>query len=169
MNLHIGGLQRKDGWKILNAQPGPDVDYVGDIRNLGEFADGSIDTIYASHVLEHVSQGDIAKVVKGIHRALKPGGEFHVAVPDLDVLCHQFLNPRASVQMKWQIMQMMFGGQIDPHDFHNVGLNEHFLRHFLGEAGFREVRRIASFGIFQDTSELRLFGLPISLNMTAVK
>jgi predicted SAM-dependent methyltransferase len=168
MKLHIGGQQRKEGWKILNAQPSPDVDFVGDIRNLDQFGDGAIETIYASHVLEHVDQTEIAAVLRGIRRTLKQGGEFQVSVPDLDVLCHLFLNPRASVQMKWQIMQMMFGGQVDPHDFHYIGLNEHFLRHFLGQAGFRDVRRVASFGIFQDTSELRLFGFPISVNMIAV-
>jgi predicted SAM-dependent methyltransferase len=169
MKLHIGGRERKDDWKILDAQPGPNVDYVGDIRNLDQFGDDSLDAVYASHVLEHVGQSDIAPVLKGIRRTLKPGGELQVAVPDLDVLCHLFLNPRASVQMKWQTMQMMFGGQTDAHDFHYVGFNEHFLRHFLGETGFREMRRVASFGLFQDTSELRLFGTPISLNMVAVK
>jgi predicted SAM-dependent methyltransferase len=169
MNLHIGGRERKDGWKILDAQSGPEVDYVADIRNLSQFGDDSIESVYASHVLEHVGQADIVPVLRGIRRTLKQGGEFRVAVPDLDVLCHLLLNPRASVQMKWQTMQMMFGGQIDPHDFHYVGLNEHFLGHFLGEVGFREVRRVASFGLFQDSSELRLFGVPISLNMIAVK
>lgn len=169
MNLHIGGLERKDGWKILNAQAGPEVDYVGDVRDLGQFGDDSIESIYASHVLEHVGQADIVMVLKGIRRILKQGGEFRVSVPDLDVLCRLFLNPRASVKEKWQIMQMMFGGQIDRHDFHYVGLNEHFLGHFLVEVGFREVRRVASFGIFRDTSELRLFGFPISVNMIAVK
>ncbi len=169
MNLHIGGQQRKEGWKVLNAQAGPDVDFVGDIRDLGQFADATCENIYASHVLEHVGQADLAPVLRGIRRALRTGGEFQVAVPDLDVLCQLFLNPRASVQMRWQTMQMMFGGQIDAHDFHYVGLNEQFLRHFLTEAGFREIRRVASFGLFQDTSELRLFGVPISLNMIAAK
>ena len=169
MNLHIGGEQRKDGWKILNTQAGPDVDFVGDIRNLDQFGDESVDIVYASHVLEHVGQADIAAVLHAIRRILKAGGEFQVSVPDLDVLCHLFISPRATVQMKWQIMQMMFGGQISTHDFHYVGLSELFLRNFFSQAGFREVRRVASFGMFQDSSELRLVGFPISLNMIAVK
>jgi predicted SAM-dependent methyltransferase len=169
LKLHIGGRERKDGWTVLNPIAGPDVDVVGDIRDLSGFADDSIDTIYASHVLEHVGQADIVPALKGIRRALKPGGQFQVAVPDFDVLCHLQLSPRAPLQVKWQIMQMMFGGQVDAHDFHFVGLNEQFMRHFLGETGFREVRRVQSFGVFQDTSELRLLGFPISLNMIAVK
>ena len=75
MNLHIGGRERKDGWKILDAQPGPEVDYVADIRNLSQFGDDSIESVYASHVLEHVGQADIiAQVLRGIRRTLKLGG-----------------------------------------------------------------------------------------------
>jgi predicted SAM-dependent methyltransferase len=169
MNLHIGGHQRKEGWRILNAQAGSDVDFVGDIRDLGQFGDGTLDQVYASHVLEHVGQAALAPAIQGIRRALKVGGELRVAVPDLDVLCQLFLNPRASIEMRWQTMQMMFGGQIDPHDFHYVGFNEQFLRHFLIQTGFREIRRVDSFGIFQDTSELQLCGVPSSLNMIATK
>lgn len=73
------------------------------------------------------------------------------------------------MQLRWQIMQMMFGGQIDAHDFHYIGLNEQFLGHFLAATGFGQIRRVRSFGLFEDTRELRMFGVPISLNMIAVK
>jgi hypothetical protein len=39
----------------------------------------------------------------------------------------------------------------------------------LTQAGFREITRVESFGIFQDTSELQLHGVRISLNMIATK
>ena len=44
----------KDGWKILNIQKFDGVDYQGDISDLSQFEDNSIDEIYASHVVEHV-------------------------------------------------------------------------------------------------------------------
>ena len=34
LRLHVGGKEKKDGWKILNIQPGPDVDYVGSCTDL---------------------------------------------------------------------------------------------------------------------------------------
>ena len=54
MKLHIGGKEIKDGWKILNIQKFDGVDYQGDISDLSQFEDNSIDEIYASHVVEHV-------------------------------------------------------------------------------------------------------------------
>src|SRR5258708_26858152 len=100
MNLHVGGQERKDGWKILNVLPGPDVDYVGDLRDLSRFAGESIDNIYASHVLEHVSQADVLPVLRGVYRTLRRGGRVFVSVPDLDVFFPFFFTPRAPPLVK---------------------------------------------------------------------
>ena len=169
MHLHIGGQERKDGWQVLNVLPGAHVDHVGDLRDLSQFGDSSVANVYASHVLEHVNQNEIQAVLRGVHRILVPGGKFMVAVPDMDVLCHLFINPLASQEIKWHAMRMMFGGQIDAHDFHYIGFNEQFLRDLLRGAGFTEVARVASFGLFQDTSEFKPYGIPISLNLIATK
>ena len=61
MKLHIGGKETKEGWSILNIQKKDGVDFVGDISDLSQFKNNSIDEIYASHVLEHVSQKKLAK------------------------------------------------------------------------------------------------------------
>jgi SAM-dependent methyltransferase len=55
-----------------------DVDHRVDIRNL-PFADGSYDLVFASHVLEHIS--DDIQAVKEIRRVLKPGGMAVLPVP----------------------------------------------------------------------------------------
>jgi predicted SAM-dependent methyltransferase len=169
MNLHIGGQERKGGWSVFNVQPGPHVDYVGDMRDLSRFGDASIENVYASHVLEHVNQSEVLPVLRGVHRILTSGGSFLISVPDLDVLCQLFISPQATQEVKWHTMRMMFGGQIDPHDFHYMGFNEQFLRDLLGQAGFAQVHRAVSFGIFQDASDFRPYGVPISLNVIAVK
>jgi hypothetical protein len=70
---------------------------------------------------------------------------------------------------KWHAMRMIFGGQLDAHDFHNVGFNELFLRDFLAQAGFSGVQRVPSLGVLHDTSEYEPYGFPISLNLIAVK
>jgi predicted SAM-dependent methyltransferase len=169
MNLHVGGQERKDGWKVLNVQPGPHVDYVGDLRNLASFADTCAENVYASHVLEHVNQAEVLPVLRGVHRILARGGKFLISVPDLDVLCHLFISPWATPEMKWHAMRMIFGGQTDSYDFHYIGFNEQSLRDLLTQAGFSDVQRVVSLGVFQDTSEIRPYGFPISLNIIATK
>ncbi len=169
MRLHIGGKEVKEGWKILNIQPAPGVDFVGDIMDLRQFTDRSIDEIYASHVLEHVPQGAVAPTLAGMYRVLKRGGRLMISVPDMDILCRNFLRPDLGLEARYQFMRMMFGGQIDPNDFHFFGWNLEFMNHFLSEAGFMSIERVPSFGLFQDTSELRPLDEPISLNVVAIK
>ena len=169
MKLHIGGEQKKEGWHILNIQPKEGVDYIGDINDLNQFDANSIQEIYASHVIEHVSQGNVLKTFDGIRRVLCPGGKFSVSVPDMDILCHSFISPVTSPAVKWHVMRMMFGGQVDAHDYHFVGWNQAFMFDFLQRAGFLTASRVDSFGLFMDTSEFRPYGFPISLNVIAVK
>lgn len=169
MNLHIGGKEKKEGWKILNIQPGEHVDYLGDISNLAQFADASFEMIYASHVLEHVQQKDVQKTLMGIHRVLQPGGKFFISVPDWDILCHLFINPLASSDAKWHAMKMMLGGQEDQYDFHYVGFNQQILYGFLQESGFSDAVRVETFGLFSDSSDDKPYGFPISLNVVATR
>lgn len=169
MKLHIGGLQKKEGWKILNIQSKPGVDYIGDISNLDQFQDESIEEIYASHVFEHVKQKDVLKTLKEINRKLIKGGKFYVSVPDMDVLCKLFISPKATPKIKIHVMKMIFGGQIDDYDFHYFGWNYQFLSGFLKDANFSKINKVEKFGLFEDTSEYKPYGVMISLNVIAIK
>ena len=168
--LHVGGRQALPGWTVFDIAVGPHVDVVGDCRDLSAFAAGSAADIYASHVLEHLGYlDDLPRALAEFHRVLAPGGRLLVSVPDLDALCRLFLDPALDIQERFHVMRMMFGGQTDPHDLHRAGLNEAFLRDYLAVAGFRAVRRVEAFGLCQDSSTIRVRGVPISLNMVAEK
>ncbi|RZL03858.1 MAG: methyltransferase domain-containing protein [Rubrivivax sp.] len=169
MKLHIGGREVKEGWKLLNIMPLPGVDYLGDVCDLSQFADNSIDELYASHVLEHISQAKVGPTLKGLHRVLKPGGRLLISVPDLDVLCHAMLNPNLTPDNKFHVMRMIFGGQVDDFDYHYFGWNWTFLTSFLKGAGFSTMEKVEGFGIFTDTSDFKPYGFPISLNVIATK
>src|SRR5947208_16422768 len=109
--LHIGGKEAKAGWKILNIQPGPGVDYVGDIKDLSQFPDGMFDEIYGSHVLEHISQIDMVRTLLGLNRILGRDGKLMISVPDLEVLSKLLLSPDLDKAQRFHVMRMMFGGQ----------------------------------------------------------
>lgn len=171
LKLHIGGQEQRDGWVILDANPGPIVDYVGNCTDLSMFADNSCSEVYASHVFEHLGyDGDLQKAIEGVYRILKPGGRLCVAVPDLEILCRMYLAPQSNPEARFKIMRMMFGGRVDAHDIHYTGFDVTFLGSYLHTAGFKDIERVRSFDIgFKDTSELTYGGLPISLNLTARK
>jgi len=168
--LHIGGETPKPGWTIVNIQPGAHVDVVGNCIDLSCFGNSSVDAIYASHVLEHLGYLDeLPQALKEFRRVLKPGGRLMLSVPDLAVLCRLFLDERLDIENRFHVMRIMFGGQMDPHDYHKAGMTADFMADYLTVAGFREVERVDGFGLFEDTSTLTVAGVPISLNMQAVK
>ena len=170
MKLHIGGEQIKEGWKILNIQKKDGVDFVGDISDLSQFEDNSIEEIYASHVFEHVLQKNIKSTLIGIHRVIQDNGKFYVSVPDMNVLCKIFLEPKAPSKVKIHVLRMMFGGQIDDFDIHYFGWDFDLLKEFLLKAGFKKVEKVKSFSLFDDTSDFAPYsGVPISLNVIAYK
>ena len=100
---------------------------------------------------------------------LTKGGKFYISVPDLDILAHTFISPLASPEDKLLVMRMIFGGQSDDFDYHYFGWNQLFMFEYLNQAGFSDAERVLGFGLFDDTSNTRPFGFPISLNVIATK
>ena len=169
--LHIGGTLRHPDWEVIDAIPGPHVDHTGNAGDLARFPDATFEALYASHVLEHFDYaGAMEAALAEWRRVLKPGGALYVSVPDLDVLAGLFLRKDAlTIGQRFHVMRMIFGGHTTPYDYHHVGLNAEFLALFLTRAGFADIRRQAAFGLFADTSILTFGGIPISLNMTAIR
>ncbi len=170
MKLHIGGKEVREGWTLVNIQPGPGVDVVADCRELSMFADATAKEIYASHVLEHLSyQNELDQALREMRRVLQPGGLLYLSTPDFESLCRMFLDPQLTTEQRFHVMRMAFGGQTDPYDFHKAGLTMEFLVHFLAQAGFTKVKQVAEFKLFNDASSLTFAGRPVSVNLVAVK
>jgi predicted SAM-dependent methyltransferase len=169
--LHIGGTVAKDGWEVLNALQGEHVDHQCNASDLSRFSDGTFSEIYASHVLEHFDYRDeLLLTLKEWHRVLKPAGRLLVSVPNLDVLAALLLDKeRLTLEERFFVMRMIFGGHCDDYDYHLVGLNEEFLVNYLYLAGFSAVYSTDLFNIFSDTSSMVFKDIPISLNLIAEK
>jgi len=169
LKLHIGGKERREGWKILDVEKRDEVDLVGDIRDLKSFADEICSEVYCSHVLEHIGPREILDTLNGLYRILAPGGRLYVSVPDLDVLAMLFVHSATSKAHRFAIMRMMFGGQMDEFDYHKIGLNLDLMTDYLRDVGFASVQHVESLGLFDDASERRVDGHLISLNLIATK
>jgi len=122
------------------------------------YADNSIDEIRASHVLEHFPHREIAKVIAEWVRALKPGGQLKIAVPDFGNVAERYVSGE-----NINTLGYVMGGQIDEADFHKALFDEDSLKRALASAGLMLIRRW--------TSELPddCAALPISLNLAATK
>jgi predicted SAM-dependent methyltransferase len=167
LKLLIGSRERHPGWKTLDAVAGPEVDYVVDCRDLSRFEPHSFEALYASHVLEHIPYAEVQRTLKEWHRVLKPGGKLMVAVPDMNILSQLFAKPEVKGDDKFLVMQMMFGGQSDAYDFHHVGFDLEILGVHLFNAGFEDIRRVPTFGLFEDSSLTEFHSIKISLNVEA--
>jgi predicted SAM-dependent methyltransferase len=56
------------------------------------FGNNDIDAFYCSHVIEHLSDAAVNKLLSEVYRCLKPGGCFRLVVPDMGYLYEDFKN-----------------------------------------------------------------------------
>jgi predicted SAM-dependent methyltransferase len=172
IRLHIGGQEAHPDWKIFDALPRKEVDFIGNAKDLNMFANNSIAAIYTSHVLEHfyyLLNNELILTLKEWYRVLQPGGELMVSVPNLQVICSLYADPKTPPNARHHLMRMIFGGQIDQYDVHKVGFDQDTLGMYLQEAGFYDLQVVSEFRLFNDCSSLLFAGVPISLNMIAKK
>lgn len=169
IRLHIGGETVRAGWKILNIQAKPGVDFIGTATDLSQFADRSIAEIYASHIYEHLDHQELAAALSEAFRVLTPGGLLRAGVPDLEVLCRLMLDKNLTTDDKYMLTFMFYGGHLDAFDYHKMGFTFEIFGTLLHEAGFRDIKRVPSFGLFADMTEHVQHGQRISLNVMSMK
>eukprot|EP00601_Ochromonadales_sp_CCMP2298_P033103 CAMPEP_0173373686 /NCGR_PEP_ID=MMETSP1144-20121109/28644_1 /TAXON_ID=483371 /ORGANISM="non described non described, Strain CCMP2298" /LENGTH=118 /DNA_ID=CAMNT_0014325905 /DNA_START=357 /DNA_END=713 /DNA_ORIENTATION=+ len=103
-------------------------------------------------------------------RVLAVGGRLLIGVPDLLTLSAHFSAPTTSDVDRDIVKNIMYGGQVSPHDVHKTGFYWSYLRRLLQKNGFCEVRKVFDFGIFRDSTQAMFsFGEPLSLNVASVK
>lgn len=100
--------------------------------------DDSLEAVFTSHVLEHLTPGEAEALLREARRTLRPGGIVRVAVPDLDaeVAGYDPANPDAFLEGLLQSRERTTSRH--RHWWH---YNEASLRALLVRAGFRDVTR----------------------------
>jgi SAM-dependent methyltransferase len=152
IKIDIGcGTKLADGWTPWDIHDGHDA------RELVGIADGSVDAIKASHVLEHIPYRETIATLREWARALRVGGELFLAVPDFDKIVASYVNGDGS-----NIEGYLLGGQTDAYDRHLAIFNRGKLDAALAECGFDVVGTWP--GDIGSCS-----ALPVSLNVRAVK
>lgn len=141
LKLHIGcGMRFIPGFTHVDILDAPHIDYRCSVDNLCDFADNTVDLIYASHVLEHFGRHEVLAVLKGWYRVMRPGGKIRIAVPDFSAVVS--LYEQEGLKDGYSgLMGLVCGGQRNQYDFHKIIFDEPFLRTLLEKIGFKNVQR----------------------------
>lgn len=122
------------------------------------FADASVDVIYSSHTLEHLTYEEARFVLQECNRVLKPGGIIRIVVPDFEQLVNSYLNNKeqqpAIAAKKFLSDSLYFeipipGSLAGMIKFYFTRKNNHHflydeagLQYQLENAGFHDIRRM---------------------------
>ncbi len=90
-NIGAGSFSQP-GWvnvDLPSAHYGPQqrVDIAHDLMSLADLPieTASADIVYCSHVIEHVTNAAVAKLLREAYRVLKPGGGLRLVTPDIEL------------------------------------------------------------------------------------
>jgi SAM-dependent methyltransferase len=140
-----------DGFTLIDKRLGHDAAKL-------DYPDNSVEEIYSSHTLEHISHQTRGDVLKEWFRVLEPGGRIRIAVPDMKKWAHLYTEGRIDLPLE----AILYGSQNYPDNFHKSGYDEDSFSFLLDQAGFVGIDKFAPF--HPDCSQL-----PWSLNMEGYK
>ena len=137
LGLDIGcGGNKRSGMIGLDFRRMVSVDVVADAHML-PFKDESFGYVFSSHLIEHFSYGEVARVLAEWVRVLKKGGAVEIRCPDLRARALLFfLNPT------WQNVKNIYGGQDYEGNYHKCGFSFGLLKRLLEPCGVKDIRRI---------------------------
>lgn len=169
IRLLLGGrTTRIEGFLNVDLFEGENVDIHTDASDLSMVKTGTVEEIYASHILEHFSHTRTVDVLREWNRVLKKGGKLYVSVPDFARMVEIY---QKHGLIPW-ITNMLWGDQIYDLAYHYAPFTAGTLLKSLMDAGFSDAKRIKEmpYGIRDcshnvDTMERK----PISVNVEAVK
>lgn len=150
------------------------IHYICPVDNLRPFADESVDLVYVSHCLEHISHQQVNAVLAEWRRVLKPGGVLRLGVPDFDQVIALYEAHGRDIEA---VQLILMGGQTYPLNAHFTAFTRKSLTDRLHAVGFAKVRswerdadELTSLPDFTGlTASVGDRTIPLSLNVEAVK
>lgn len=145
LDLHLGsGTKYLPGFVNIDANPMQKTDVWLDVRCGLPFATNSVDSIYSTHMIEHLYPDELEKLLRECVRVLKTGGGMRIVVPNLSSAIAAFQQkqhdwfydafPRHFESLGGRFSNFVFcDGQ------HRTAFDISYLDEVLHQAGFREV------------------------------
>ena len=133
---------------------------VMDVRRGLPYRDGSVNAVYASHFLEHLSLADARRFLRECHRVVRPGGYVRFIVPDLLTLSARYVDAKrsgAKAEAATEYLEALACWPIDDRSIlplrvlrawkqfnvHKWFYDSDSLAAFLEECGFRNARPVS--------------------------
>ncbi|GAA6615451.1 class I SAM-dependent methyltransferase [Scytonema sp. NUACC26] len=76
-------------FKIINIDWSDEI-FMHDLRKKFPWEDNSVDVVYSSHTLEHLSRTEGQHFLRECYRVLKPNGVIRIVVPDLNAIINKY-------------------------------------------------------------------------------
>lgn len=166
LKLHLGcgdSPLPNPPWINIDTRMQPGVDRVDNIGILKRYQPGCAQVIYSCHNLDHFSRWEYPRVLKRWHELLAPCGELFLSVIDFQAIAKLYL----SGTPLWELTGALVAAQDYDSNVRHMHWNSESLRKDLCAAGFHSVEQFTPF--HDDCSTAEIHGVPISLNLRALK
>jgi GT2 family glycosyltransferase/predicted SAM-dependent methyltransferase len=139
LNMGSGPFPLKGGFVNIDQFASVNPDVIADVTAV-PYELGTIDEIYAGHVLEHFRYEDGMRALRYWFALLKPGGEIRICVPDYDFLVKEYAEAPTPEKLKVFNDTYIYSGiQPSPHQY---AYSAALLKQVMEEAGFIKLERM---------------------------
>lgn len=136
--LNLGCYDKKlPGFTNVDIREDVFPDIIDDAFSLDTVPNNSIDLIYSSHMLEHLSYENTKIALKNWYNKLVKGGILRLAVPDFESVCKRYIY-KGEIG---EVLHSVCGSQKHEFDFHYNIFDEKRISDLLKETGFVSVVR----------------------------
>lgn len=147
LTLDLGGGYRpgRNGW--INVDTSPQADFYWHLAEPLPFPRDSVDSIYSSHLLEHLTFEQTQRLLRECLRVLKPGAKISICVPNARLFIEHYLGLR-ELPEEFFAWESAFNDttRIDAVNYvaylgteHRYMFDQENLLHILRKAGFHGV------------------------------
>ena len=165
--LNVGYWSQFDSGVVYKDLAGTTNTYMfnHDLRNGVPADSNSLDLVYHSHMLEHLSYQDGIQFIRECFRVLKPGGTMRILVPDLELWINAYKNNNTFFFDQYRrsggidpdiyvTKAAVFMGMLHNHE-HKCGYDFESLKWLLEFIGFEEIiRTLYASGTVDNLEEL---------------
>ncbi len=138
IKLNIGcGNDKKEGYINIDTIQTGIADIICEAWQLIKFQDNSVDEVFSSHMIEHLTEPNISLTLKEWHRVLKTDGKLIIRCPNFPLYIKEYLYSQESYRNDWGLRNI-FGWQDRGEGMlHRTGFSTERFRNLLPEYRFR--------------------------------